>query len=159
MILVSPESGTKEREHLLTSSRVVNTAISRLNSSAASSLHFDLPSPSVHVDSPSFTKFRTSMATDCYAFAMKIFEMGTLQRPFAELHDLAAYLAAERGIRPRLPHTHSQSCYRPLSPKDQKRDQDDGGLVTCHQPRPIAYGGFLRGCGVPILVNGLGWTL
>lgn len=45
--------------------------------------------------------FRTSPATDCYAFAMTILEMATRDRPFAEFtHELRAARAAEKGIRP-----------------------------------------------------------
>jgi serine/threonine protein kinase len=49
-------------------------------------------------------KFRTSCASDCYAFAMTILEMATLQRPFAEFdNEMSASRAAERGQRPRRP--------------------------------------------------------
>jgi hypothetical protein len=76
-------------------------------------------------NSPSCTKFRTSVATDCYAFAMTILEMATLQRPFAEFeNELAASRAAERGIRPRRPRAHSRSL--PASPQD--KGKDDGGF-------------------------------
>ncbi|KAF8313233.1 kinase-like protein, partial [Clavulina sp. PMI_390] len=46
-------------------------------------------------------KFRTTPASDCYAFAMTILELATLQKPFAEFdNERAAFSAAERGIRP-----------------------------------------------------------
>lgn len=49
-------------------------------------------------------KFRTSRASDCYAFGMTILEMATLQRPFAEFdNEMSASRAAERGQRPRRP--------------------------------------------------------
>ena len=49
-------------------------------------------------------EFRTSRASDCYAFAMTILEMATLQHPFAEFdNELSACRAAERGQRPHRP--------------------------------------------------------
>lgn len=45
--------------------------------------------------------FRTTPASDCYAFAMTILELATLDRPWAEFsHELRAARAAEKGIRP-----------------------------------------------------------
>ncbi|KAF8312868.1 kinase-like protein, partial [Clavulina sp. PMI_390] len=53
---------------------------------------------------PHALKFRTTPASDCYAFAMTILELGTVQRPFVEfLEERAAFNAAERGIRPGKP--------------------------------------------------------
>ncbi|KAF8313235.1 kinase-like protein, partial [Clavulina sp. PMI_390] len=49
-------------------------------------------------------KFRTTPASDCYAFAMTILELATLQKPFVEFdNERAAFSAAERGIRPTRP--------------------------------------------------------
>lgn len=49
-------------------------------------------------------EFRTSPASDCYAFAMTILEMATLDKPWAEFsHELRAARAAETGTRPKRP--------------------------------------------------------
>lgn len=54
------------------------------------------------VPEPGF--FRTSPATDCYAFAMTILELATLDRPYVEFtHELRAARAAEKGTRPARP--------------------------------------------------------
>lgn len=46
-------------------------------------------------------KFRTSIASDCYALAMTILAIATLQSPFADYQlDFQALRAAEKGIRP-----------------------------------------------------------
>ncbi|KAF8292334.1 kinase-like protein, partial [Clavulina sp. PMI_390] len=48
--------------------------------------------------------FRSTMASDCYAFAMTILELATLQKPFAEYeNERAASNAAEQGFRPKQP--------------------------------------------------------
>ncbi|KAF8310704.1 kinase-like protein [Clavulina sp. PMI_390] len=48
--------------------------------------------------------FRTTTASDCYAFGMTILELTTLQKPFAEYpNEWAASNAAQRGLRPRRP--------------------------------------------------------
>ncbi|KAF8324137.1 kinase-like protein, partial [Clavulina sp. PMI_390] len=48
--------------------------------------------------------FRTHPASDCYAFGMTIFELATLQKPFAQFRrDRAASNAAEKGCRPSRP--------------------------------------------------------
>ncbi|KAF8283398.1 hypothetical protein DL93DRAFT_2046789, partial [Clavulina sp. PMI_390] len=45
-----------------------------------------------------------TLASDCYAFAMTILELATLQKPFAEFdNERAAFSAAENGIRPERP--------------------------------------------------------
>ncbi|KAF8317450.1 kinase-like protein, partial [Clavulina sp. PMI_390] len=50
---------------------------------------------------PSLTQFRTTVQSDCYAFAMTILELATLERPFAEFdNERKAFTAAERGVRP-----------------------------------------------------------
>lgn len=52
--------------------------------------------------------FRTSPASDCYAFSMTILEIATLERPFpAFKHEIRAARAAEKGIRPPRPETLS----------------------------------------------------
>ncbi|KAF8313209.1 kinase-like protein [Clavulina sp. PMI_390] len=49
-------------------------------------------------------KFRTTPASDCYAFAMTILELATLKKPFAEFNnEQAAFSAAQTGIRPERP--------------------------------------------------------
>jgi len=49
-------------------------------------------------------EFRTSRASDCYAFSMTILEMATLDRPFTEFdNEMSASRAAERGQRPHRP--------------------------------------------------------
>ncbi|KAF8313252.1 kinase-like protein [Clavulina sp. PMI_390] len=49
-------------------------------------------------------KFRTTPASDCYAFAMTILELATLEKPFAEFeNERAAFAAAEHGVRPQRP--------------------------------------------------------
>ncbi|KAF8294459.1 kinase-like protein, partial [Clavulina sp. PMI_390] len=45
--------------------------------------------------------FRTTPGSDCYAFAMTILELATLQKPFAQYkNEWAASNAAKLGIRP-----------------------------------------------------------
>ncbi|KAF8313210.1 kinase-like protein, partial [Clavulina sp. PMI_390] len=59
--------------------------------------------PELLSSSPSH-KFRTTPASDCYAFAMTILELATLQKPFAEFdNERAAFSAAEGGVRPERP--------------------------------------------------------
>ncbi|KAF8292356.1 kinase-like protein, partial [Clavulina sp. PMI_390] len=49
-------------------------------------------------------KFRTTPASDCYAFAMTMLELATLNKPFAEFeNEQAAFHAAEQGYRPQRP--------------------------------------------------------
>lgn len=49
--------------------------------------------------------YKPSPATDCYAFAMTILQMATLDRPYAEFsHEVGAAFAAEKGQRPSRPH-------------------------------------------------------
>ncbi|KAF8296927.1 kinase-like protein [Clavulina sp. PMI_390] len=49
-------------------------------------------------------KFRTTPASDCYAFAMTMLELATLDKPFSEFeNERAAFHAAEQGIRPGRP--------------------------------------------------------
>lgn len=49
-------------------------------------------------------EFRTTAASDCYAFAMTILELGTSNRPFSNLlNDFAVIRALERRVRPSKP--------------------------------------------------------
>jgi len=49
-------------------------------------------------------EFRTTAASDCYAFAMTILELGTSNRPFSNLFsDFAVIRALERRVRPSKP--------------------------------------------------------
>ncbi|KAF8310706.1 kinase-like protein, partial [Clavulina sp. PMI_390] len=48
--------------------------------------------------------FRSTPASDCYAFGMTILELATLQKPFVEYHNKqAASNAARNGLRPEQP--------------------------------------------------------
>ncbi|KAF8290242.1 kinase-like protein, partial [Clavulina sp. PMI_390] len=54
--------------------------------------------------SPETESFRTTTASDCYAFSMTILELATLQKPFVEYeNEMAAFGAAGRGVRPQRP--------------------------------------------------------
>lgn len=71
---------------------------------ASGSYRYLAPELVVALSTAPGTKFRTSPASDCYAFGMTLLALVTLQHPFSEYgYDFQALGAAEQGIWPARP--------------------------------------------------------
>lgn len=76
------------------------------------------------------TPFRTTAASDCYAFSMTILSLLTLKSPFVECaHELNVTKRVERGKRPSRPSDHLELLPRDASERlwgllEEMWDQD-----------------------------------